>query len=154
MKEEADKKQEKGQNQQQKLDENGQGEDPEDSPLDKEERFQQETDSKDSSDDSSRQGNEDETDNTADREPLQSDGSEDEEALERILEEMEKDTEETEKNVAASDQGLASSYYVEYMWCSTGTNATEERMAALLADTNRLVIFINYQIFTISYKSS
>ena len=109
MKEEADKKQEKGQNQQQKLDENGQGEDPEDSPLDKEERFQQETDSKDSSDDSSRQGNEDETDNTADREPLQSDGSEDEEALERILEEMEKDTEETEKNVAASDQGSPSS---------------------------------------------
>ena len=40
---------------------------------------------------------------------------------------------------AASDQGLASSYYVEYMWCSTGTNATEERIAALLADTNRLV---------------
>ena len=40
---------------------------------------------------------------------------------------------------AASDQGLASSYYVEYMWCSTGANANEERMAALIADTNRLV---------------
>ena len=40
---------------------------------------------------------------------------------------------------AASDQELASSFYVEYMWCSSGTNANEDSMAALLADTNRLV---------------
>ena len=40
---------------------------------------------------------------------------------------------------ASSDQGLASSYYVEYIWCSSGANANEESMAALLADTNRLV---------------
>ena len=109
MKEEVDKKQDKSQNQQQKLGENGHGEDPEDSPVEKEERFQEKAESKDSSDDSNRQGNEDEADDTVDREPLQSDGSEDEEALERILEEMEKDAEETQKNVAASDQESPSS---------------------------------------------
>jgi hypothetical protein len=40
---------------------------------------------------------------------------------------------------ASSGQGLASNYYVEYLWCSSGANANKESMAALLADTNRLV---------------